>query len=123
MEVLVQVDLNKLNMVTTIDAAFTFPNKEMPNKNTAIIIFRDNKNHPYLVYIDKMDNDITLSEIQDSLYTPVGVMLKSRNFEYSNKITINDKGAIFTLIDLDPPKPMTKEQIEKILGYKINILT
>lgn len=110
-------------MVTTIDAAFTFPNKEMPNKNTAIIIFRDNKNHPYLVYIDKMDNDITLSEIQDSLYTPVGVMLKSRNFEYSNKITINDKGAIFTLIDLDPPKPMTKEQIEKILGYKINILT
>jgi hypothetical protein len=122
MEVLEVVDLNKLNMVTEIDAAFTFPNKETPNKNTAIIIFRDNKNHPYLVYIDKMDNNITLSEIQDNLYTPVGVMLKSRNFEYSNKITINDKGAIFTLIDLNPAKSMTKEQIEKILGYKINIM-
>jgi hypothetical protein len=117
------VDLNKLNMVKVVDAAFTFPNKETPNKSTAIIIFRDNKNHPYLVYIDKMDNNITLSEIQDNLYTPVGAMLKSRNFEYSNKITINDKGAIFTLIDLNPAKSMTKEQIEKILGYKINIVT
>ena len=85
MEVLEVVDLNKLNMAMVIDAAFTFPNKETPNKNTAIIIFRDNKNHPYLVYIDKMDNNITLSEIQDNLYTPVGVMIKSRNFEYSNK--------------------------------------
>lgn len=117
------MDLSNLNTVKVVDAAFTFPNKEVPNKSTAIIIFRDNKNHPFLIYIDKMDNNITLSEVQDNLYTPVGVMLKSRNFEYSNKITVNDKGVIFTLIDLNPPKSMTKEEIEKVLGYKINIVT
>lgn len=38
-------------------------------------------------------------------------------------IPVNDKGVIFTLIDLNPAKPMTKEEIEKVLGYKINIVT
>lgn len=123
MEVLEVVDLNKLNMVTEIDAAFTFPNKETPNKNTAIIIFRDNKNHPFLVYIDKMDSNVTLSSVQDDFYSTFD-KLPRVSFEYSNKIIVdNEKGIIFTLIDLDPPKSMTKEQIEKILGYKINIVT
>ena len=125
MEVLEVVDLNKLNTVKVVDAIFTFPNKEVPNKSTAIIIFRDKKNHPFLIYIDEMDNNITLTEVQDKIYAPLGDILLSRSFEFSNKITINEKGIIFTLIDLDPPKPkpMTKEQIEKILGYEIDIVT
>lgn len=125
MEVLEVVDLNKLNTVKVVDATFTFPNKEVPNRNTAIIIFRDNKNHPFLIYIDEMDNNITLTEVQDKIYVPLGDILLSRSFEFSNKITVNEKGIIFTLIDLDPPKPkpMTKEQIEKILGYEIDIVT
>lgn len=117
------MDLNKLNIVKVVDVAFTFPNKEVPNKSTAIIIFRDNKNHPFLIYIDKMDNNITLSEIQEELYTSFSTVLSPKTFEYSNKIVVDNEGIVFTLIDLDPPKPMTKEQIEKILGYKINIVT
>ena len=116
-EVLEVVDLNKINTVKVVDAAFTFPNKQVPNKSTAIILFRDNENHPFLIYIDEMDNNITLAEVQDS----IGSFLESRTFELSNKITIKKNEVIFTIIDLDPPKP--KEQIEKILGYKINIVT
>ena len=118
-EVLEVVDLSKINAVKIVDAAFTFPNKQVPNKSTAMILFRDNKNHPFLIYIDEMDNNITLAEVQDS----IGSFLESRTFELSNKITIKKNEVIFTIIDLDPPKPMTKEQIEKILGYKINIVT
>jgi hypothetical protein len=122
-EVLEVVDLSKINAVKVVDAAFTFPNKQIPNKSTAIILFRDNKNHPFLIYIDEMDNNITLAEVQDSIYSTFGSFLESRTFELSNKITIKKNEVIFTIIDLDPPKPMTKEQIEKILGYKINIVT
>ncbi len=119
-EVLEVVDLNKLNAVKVVDAAFTFPNKQVPNKSTGIILFRDNKNHPFLIYIDEMDNNITLAEIQDNIYFRSTL---ARTFEFSNKITIKENGVVFTIIDLDPPKPMTKEQIEKVLGYKINIVT
>lgn len=117
------MDLNKLNVVKVVDAAFTFPNKQVPNKSTGMILFRDNKNHPFLIYIDEMDNNITLAEVQDNIYSTFGSVLESKTFEFSNKITIKENGVVFTIIDLDPPKPMTKEQIEKILGYKINIVT
>lgn len=122
-EALEVVDLNKLNAVKVVDAAFTFPNKQVPNKSTGMILFRDNKNHPFLIYIDEMDNNITLAEVQDNIYSTFGSILESRTFEFSNKITIKENGVVFTIIDLDPPKPMTKEQIEKVLGYKINIVT
>ena len=122
-EVLALVDLSKLNAVKVVDAALTFPNKQVPNKSTGMILFRDNKNHPFLIYIDEMDNNITLAEVQDNIYSTFGSILESRTFEFSNKITIKGNGIIFTMIDLDPPKPMTKEQIEKVLGYKINIVT
>ena len=117
------MDLNKLNAVKVVDAAFTFPNKQVPNKSTGMILFRDNKNHPFLIYIDEMDNNITLAEVQDNIYSTFGSVLESKTFEFSNKITIKENGVVFTIIDLDPPKPMTKEQIEKVLGYKINIVT
>ena len=117
------MDLNKLNAVKVVDAAFTFPNKQVPNKSTGMILFRDNKNHPFLIYIDEMDNTITLAEVQDNIYSTFGSTLESRTFEFSNKITTKENGVVFTIIDLDPPKPMTKEQIEKVLGYKINIVT
>lgn len=121
-EVLALVDLNKLNAVKVVDAAFTFPNKQVPNKSTGMVLFRDNKNHPFLIYIDEMDNNITLAEVQD-IYATFGSVLESKTFEFSNKITIKENGVVFTMIDLDPPKPMTKEEIEKVLGYKINIVT
>ena len=54
---------------------------------------------------------------------PLWFFLRIKNFELSNKITVKKNEVIFTIIDLDPPKPMTKEQIEKILGYKINIVS
>lgn len=117
------MDLNKLNTVKVVEASFTFPNKSAPGKNTAIIIFRDESKHPFLVYIDKMDSNVTLSSVQDDFYSTFD-KLPRVSFECSNKIIVdNKKGIIFALIDLDPPKPMTKEQIEKILGYKINIVT
>lgn len=117
------MDLNKLNAVKVVDAAFTFPNKQVPNKSTGMILFRDNKNHPFLIYIDEMDNNITLAEVQDNIYYTFGSVLESKTFEFSNKITIKENGVIFTMIDLDPPKQMTKEEIESKLGYKINIIT
>jgi hypothetical protein len=123
MEVLEVVDLSNLRGMTAIDASFTFPNKSAPGKDTAIIIFRDESKHPFLVYIDKMDSNVTLSSVQDDFYSTFD-KLPRMSFEYSNKIIVdNEKGIVFRLIDLDPPKPMTKEQIEKILGYKINIVT
>ena len=46
----------------------------------------------------------------------------SNEFEYSHKITAVD-GVVCTIIDLNPPKLMTKEEIENELGYKIDIAT
>ena len=72
-EVLEVVDLNKINTVKIVDAAFTFPNKQVPNKSTAIILFRDNKNHPFLIYIDEMDNNILSAIIEKFGGGPVGI--------------------------------------------------
>ena len=41
------------------------------------------------------------------------------------KIDSNDKKTYFKIIDLDPPEPpkeMTKKEIEKELGYQIEIV-
>lgn len=127
MEALVQVDLDnlsKLNKIDKVDASFIFPNKKEEDKVTGILIFRDTNNHPFLIYIDKMDNEISISEVQQEIAWFLNERLvPCRTFEYSNKIEIGEDKVIFTLIDLDPPKSMTKEEIEKKLGYKINIIT
>ena len=86
-EVLEVVDLSKINAVKIVDAAtFTFPNKQVPNKSTAIILFRDDKNHPFLIYIDEMDNNITLAEVQDSIYSTFGSFLESRTLNFQIKL-------------------------------------
>ena len=118
------VNLNKLKKVDKIDASFIFPNKKEPDKVTGILIFRDESIHPFLIYLDKMDNEITISEVQQGVAWFLNEHLVPRKtFEYSHKIEIGEDEVIFTLIDLDPPKSMTKEEIEKKLGYEIRIIT
>ena len=115
--------LNKLNAVKVVDAAFTFPNRQAISKNTGIIIFRDDDDHPFLIYIEKMDSDIAIAEIQNNIFGCCDdKQAGSGEFEYSHKITAVD-GVVYTIIDLNPPKLMTKEEIENELGYKIDIAT
>ena len=116
--------IDKLKTVDKVDASFIFPNKKEVDKVTGILIFRDKSNHPFLIYIDKMDNEITISEVQQEITWFLNERPISRKtFEYSNKIEVGEDEIIFTLIDLDPPKSMTKEEIEKKLGYEIRIIT
>ena len=114
---------DKLNKVDKVDASFIFPNKKEADKVTGILIFRDESNHPFLIYIDKMDNEITISQVQQEITWFINERnVSPKTFEYSHKIEIGEDEVIFTLIDLDPPKSMTKEEIEKKLGYKIKII-
>ena len=117
-------NLSKLNKVDKVDASFIFPNKKEADKVTESSFFRDESNHPFLIYIDKMDNEITISQVQQEITW----FLNERNvspktFEYSHKIETGEDQVIFTLIDLDPPKLNDERRDRKKLGYKINIIT
>lgn len=100
----------------------TFKNNDT---TSLILVFNDETNHPYLLYADDILNFFTFSEEKnESFYF--------KNFKRVVPIInsqliidfLNDKEGknFYTILDLKPPKPITKKEIEDELGYKIQIV-
>ena len=115
------------NFVKQIDYIAIYPNKKYSNYNNAFIIIKDSNEHPFVVYAEKINNNISISQVEDYM----AVMGKKLiNIEKSMTLEMeiypdDNKKAYFKIIDLDPPEPpkeMTKKEIEELLGYKIKIV-
>lgn len=116
--------INIKNEIEKIEYMSTFKNFIEPNYNSCIIIGRDLKNKPILIYIEKMWNSVILNK--DSSYSFDDIFPLISNFTVENQIIPSTDGSIVKIIDLsfekEPEKEMTKEEIEETLGYKIKIV-
>lgn len=114
------------NFIKQIDYIAIYPNKKYLNYNNAFIVFKDSNDHPFVVYAEKINNNVSISQIEDYM-TAMGQKLISikKNTTLEIEIYPDDKKIYFKIIDLDPPEPpkeMTKKEIEELLGYKIKIV-
>ena len=112
------------NFIKQIDYIAIYPNRKYSNYNNAFIIFKDSNDHPFAMYAEKINSNVSISQIEESInvmkwkYIGKGMILEM-------KIYPDNKQIYFKIIDLDPPEPpkeMTKKEIEELLGYKIKIV-
>ena len=108
------------NFVKQIDYIAIYPNKKYSNYNNAFIIFKDSNDHPFAIYAEKINSNVSVSQVAEY----ISVMKWKKDTTLEMKIDSNDKKTYFKIIDLDPPEPkeMTKKEIEKELGYQIEIV-
>lgn len=88
------------------------------------ILFLDDKSHPYLLLSQVKQTDIEV--IKDSIAGGPLLTTIAENISFQAKFTsLYKRGVVFEIFDLDyePPKDMTKKEIEKELGYPINIVS
>ena len=109
------------NFIKQIDYIAIYPNKKYSNYNNAFIVFKDSNEHPFAVYAEKINSNVSVSQVAEY----INVMKWKKDTTLEMKIDSNDKKTYFKIIDLDPPEPpkeMTKKEIEKELGYQIEIV-
>jgi hypothetical protein len=107
--------------VTTIVSISTIPYRE--NKYLNFIIFKDNKYHPYLLIFESDCANISIA-IPYQCYD-INDKIQNVKIDMHLNALLDLNGIIaFQIFDLDykPPKKMTKKDIEKELGYKIEIV-
>ena len=114
------------NFVKTIEYIAIYPNKKYSNYNNAFIIFKDSGDHPFVLYAEEINSNVSISQIEECV-NAMGWKwaIDERGVSLEMKIYPNDKKAYFKIIDLNPPdspKEMTKKEIEELLGYKIKIV-
>lgn len=110
------------NFVKQIDYIAIYPNKKDTKYSNAFIIFKDSNGHPFALYIEKINSNISISQLEE--------YIRTIKLNISTKTTLEmeilpNEGIICKIIDLDPPespKEMTKKEIEELLGYKIKIV-
>ena len=111
--------MNSLNIVKKIDHIAIYPNRNNTNLNNIIIAFRDNNNHPFILYSENIDSNVSISAVQEF----ISKAIISHKFTLEMNIFFNNKEIICKIIDLNPSKKeMTKKDIEKLLGYEIEII-
>ena len=86
-----------------------------------LIIFEDNNSHPFLLLFEL--NDISFYIKQNSYSNEWLQSFINAQFN-SNLVIDKNENTIFKIFDLNykPPKKMTREEVEKELGYKIEII-
>lgn len=100
----------------------TFKNNDT---NSLILVFNDETNHPYLLYADDIVNFFTFSEGKNESYhfnNSKGVIPIINSQLIIDFLNDNKGKNLYTILDLKPPKPITKKEIEDELGYKIQIV-
>lgn len=114
------------NFVKQIDYIAIYPNKKYSNYNNAFIVFKDSNNHPFVVYAEEINSNISISQIEEYIDTMKWKLIGTKKGAILEmEIYSDDKKTCFKIIDLDPPEPpkeMTKKEIEELLGYKIKIV-
>lgn len=113
------------NFVKQIDYIAIYPNKKYSNYNNAFIVFKDSNEHPFVIYAEEINSNISISQVEECIDTMDWKLIGTQNdVILEMEIYPDDKKTYFKIIDLDPPEPpkkMTKKEIEKELGYQIEI--
>lgn len=113
------------NFVKQIDYIAIYPNKKYSNYNNAFIVFKDSNEHPFVIYAEEINSNISISQVEKCIDTMDWKLIGTQNDVILEiEIYPDDKKTYFKIIDLDPPEPpkkMTKKEIEKELGYQIEI--
>lgn len=113
------------NFVKQIDYIAIYPNKKYSNYNNVFIVFKDSNEHPFVIYAEEINSNISISQVEECIDTMDWRLIGTQNdVILEMEIYPDDKKTYFKIIDLDPPEPpkkMTKKEIEKELGYQIEI--
>ena len=120
---LAQVVYNNNNkIIKEVDFLNIFPSRKYDGYNMVVTFFRDEKNHPYILFCDKVDkycNFEIKTTVEESIYS----YCNSKETILHTKVIPDEEKVMFRLIDLDNyPVKMTKESIEEKLGYRIEII-
>lgn len=85
-----------------------------------LTIFEDNRKHPYLLVFESDKASFSINTFDSYTYKQSRVI----DVEIFLNTVIDKEGVIFEVFDLDyePSKKMTKKEIEKELGYQIEIM-
>lgn len=114
------------NFVKQIDYIAIYPNKKYSNYNNAFIVFKDSNEHPFVVYAEEINSNISISQVEEYIDIMGRKLIDAKQGAILEmEIYPDDKKTYFKIIDLDPPelpKRMTKKEIEKELGYQIEIV-
>ena len=114
------------NFGKQIDYIAIYPNKKYPNYNNVFIIFKDSRDHPFILYAEEINGNISISQVEEYINIMGEKLIDTgKGITLEMEIYPDDKKAYFKIIDLDPPespKEMTKKEIEELLGYKIKIV-
>lgn len=114
------------NFVKQIDYIAIYPNKKYSNYNNVFIIFKDSNEHPFIVYAEEINSNISISQVEEYIDIMGRKLIDAKQGAILEmEIYPDDKKTYFKIIDLDPPelpKRMTKKEIEKELGYQIEIV-
>lgn len=115
----------KVNQIMRIENINIFQNIFDSSHSSCVIIFRDKDYKPFLLYIEKLDKDVSISTITDEIRGGHVVLSTMKSFSLTTDICTLKDGSALRMIDLSfepETKRMTKEQIEKQLGYKVEII-
>ena len=114
------------NFVKQIDYIAIYPNKKYSNYNNAFIVFKDSNDHPFVIYAEEINSNVSISQVEEYIDTMGWKLIDAKKGAILEmEICPDDKKTYFKIIDLDPPEPpkeMTKKEIEELLGYKIKIV-
>lgn len=113
------------NFVKQIDYIAIYPNKKYSNYNNAFIIFKDSNDHPFAIYAEEINSNVSISQVEEYINVMKWEINTGKGVFLEMKICPDNKQTYFKIIDLDPPEPpkeMTKKEIEELLGYKIKIV-
>lgn len=110
--------------ITKIENINIFQNIREPEYNTCVIIFRDENYKPFLLYIEKMNQEMQLTSATEWL--PRMMFPTGKDFGLETKIYPSDDNSVFRIVDLSfapkEKKALTREEIETLLGYEIEIV-
>jgi hypothetical protein len=101
--------------IKKIDHVVLFPNIEKPGYNICSIYFRDEKNHKWLLYGERVDKNISISETTEEplYYTSITPPTRFElNLEMKGR---TEDSRLLTLIDLEP-NPALPELYEKLVS-------
>lgn len=120
---LAQVVYNNNNkIIKEVDFLNISPSRKYDGYNMVITFFRDEKNHPYILFCDKVDkycNFEIKTTVEESIYNSCA----SKEAILRTKVIPDEEKVMFRLIDLDNyPVKITKKSIEEKLGYRIEIV-
>lgn len=113
--------VEKIILMTTIQ----HPSKE--NLFINLIIFEDSYKHLYLLTFESNKASFSLNSSETQYFNqndPSYIRNKTFNVGVFHDLIANEGGIFLKIFNLDyePPKRMTKEEIEKELGYQIEIV-